>query len=111
MKAQYFSPYLCPFGVFNSAFCKFLTMKFISFFFVAALFLEFWKQYSREITHRWDVTGFTPEEEHPRPEYLEKLKNVEEKTMNFVTQTMEPKVFLHQTSFETDLRMKLIGFV
>lgn len=58
----------------------------------AALFLEFWKQYSREITHRWDVTGFTPEEEHPRPEYLEKLKNVEEKSLNFITQTMEPKV-------------------
>jgi hypothetical protein len=38
------------------------------------------------------VTGFTPEEEHPRPEYLEQLKNVEEKTMNFVTQTVEPRV-------------------
>ena len=59
---------------------------------LAALFLEFWKQYSKEITHRWDVTGFTPDEEHPRPEYLEQLKNVEEKTMNFVTQTVEPKV-------------------
>ena len=58
----------------------------------AALFLEFWKRYSREIIHRWDVTGFTPEEEHPRPEYLEQLKNVEEKTMNFVTQTVEPRV-------------------
>ena len=38
------------------------------------------------------MTGFTPDEEHPRPEYLEQLKNVEEKTMNFVTQTVEPKV-------------------
>lgn len=63
---------------------------FMSFW--AALFLEFWKRYSREITHRWDVTGFTPEEEHPRPEYMEQLKHVEEKTINFVTQTTEPKV-------------------
>lgn len=63
---------------------------FMSFW--AALFLEFWKKYSREITHRWDVTGFTPEEEHARPEYLERLKNVEEFTVNFVTQTKEPKV-------------------
>ena len=40
---------------------------FVIYFILAALFLEFWKRYSREITHRWDVTGFTPEEEHPRP--------------------------------------------
>ena len=58
----------------------------------AALFLEFWKRYSSEIAHRWDVTGYQPEAEHPRPEYIAQLKNVEEKTVNFVTQTTEPKV-------------------
>lgn len=63
-----------------------------TFLFLAAMFLEFWKRYSSEITHRWDVVNFTPEEEHPRPEYLEQLKNVEEKTINFVTRTAEPKV-------------------
>ena len=42
----------------------------------AALFLEFWKRYSAEITHRWDLTGFDVKEEHPRPEYLTKLKDL-----------------------------------
>lgn len=58
----------------------------------AALFLEFWKRYSSEIAHRWDVTGYRPEEEHPRPEYLAQLRNVKERTVNFVTQTTEPRV-------------------
>ena len=58
----------------------------------AALFLELWKRYSIEITHRWDTTNFTSEEEHARPEYLEQLKHVNERAMNIVTQTNEPKV-------------------
>ena len=56
------------------------------------MFLEFWKRYSQEMTHRWDTTNFTPEEEHPRPEYLEQLKHVDELTVNVITQTTEPKV-------------------
>ena len=32
-----------------------------------------------------------PEEEHPRPEYLAKLADVEERHINFVTQTTEPR--------------------
>lgn len=28
------------------------------FLILAALFLELWKRYSAEITHRWDLTGF-----------------------------------------------------
>ena len=44
----------------------------------AALFLEFWKRYSAEITHRWDLTGFDVKEEHPRPEYLTKLKDLKQ---------------------------------
>lgn len=39
---------------------------FMSFW--AALFLEHWKRYSAEITHRWDLTGFDVHEEHPRPQ-------------------------------------------
>jgi len=57
----------------------------------AVIFLEVWKRYSAEITHRWDVFGYDPEEEHPRPEYLVQLRNVETKTVNFITQTTEPK--------------------
>ena len=37
---------------------------FMSFW--AALFLEFWKRYSAEIAHRWDVDQYQPEGEHPR---------------------------------------------
>ena len=40
------------------------------------VFTELWKRYSAEITHRWDVFGYDPEEEHPRPEYLAQLKDV-----------------------------------
>ena len=57
----------------------------------AVIFIEMWKRYSAEITHRWDVFGYDPEEEHPRPEYLAKLSNVKERKINFVTQTTEPK--------------------
>lgn len=31
---------------------------FYSFFYVGAVFLEMWKRYSADITHRWDLTGF-----------------------------------------------------
>ena len=56
----------------------------------AVIFTELWKRSSAEITHRWDVFGYDPEEEHPRPEYLAKLTDVKEKRINFVTQTREP---------------------
>ena len=51
----------------------------------AVLFLEMWKRYSAEITHRWDVYGYDPEEEHPRPEYLAQLKDSPLSTINFIT--------------------------
>jgi anoctamin-1 len=42
----------------------------------AALFLEMWKRYSAEITHRWDLTGFDHQEEHPRPQYFARLAHI-----------------------------------
>ena len=58
----------------------------------AVLFLETWKRYSAEICHRWDVYGFDPEEEHPRPEYFVQLQNVEPRDWrkNYVTHEKEP---------------------
>jgi hypothetical protein len=56
------------------------------------MFLEFWKGYSQEMTHKWDTIDFTPEEEHPRPEYLEELKHTDGTTVNLITQESEPKV-------------------
>ncbi|CAH0557259.1 unnamed protein product [Brassicogethes aeneus] len=63
---------------------------FMSFW--ATLFLEMWKRYSAEITHRWDLTGFDIQEEHPRPQYLARLAHVKRKQINLVTNTMEPHV-------------------
>ncbi|XP_065094795.1 anoctamin-1 [Ochlerotatus camptorhynchus] len=63
---------------------------FMSFW--AALFLELWKRYSAEITHRWDLTGFDIHEEHPRPQYLARLAHVRRKKINAVTNTEEPQV-------------------
>lgn len=47
--------------------------------FWAALFLEMWKRYSAEITHRWDLTGLDYQEEYPRPQYLARLAHIHEK--------------------------------
>ncbi|GAB0099220.1 Anoctamin [Sergentomyia squamirostris] len=63
---------------------------FMSFW--ATLFLELWKRYSAEITHRWDLTGFDIHEEHPRPQYLARLAHVQRRTVNVVTNQMEPQV-------------------
>ncbi|PNF43988.1 hypothetical protein B7P43_G00902 [Cryptotermes secundus] len=66
---------------------------FFAFFmsFWGTLFLELWKRYSADITYRWDLSGFDLQAEHPRPEYLARLRNAKYKT-NVVTQTKEPYV-------------------
>ncbi|XP_068628386.1 anoctamin-1-like [Battus philenor] len=63
---------------------------FMSFW--AACFLELWKRYSAEMTHRWDLTGFDVYEEHPRPQYLARLAHVKRKQLNVVTGVSEPMV-------------------
>lgn len=55
------------------------------------MFLELWKRYSAEITHRWDLTEFDKQEEYPRPEYLARLRYVTKKTVNLITNDLEPK--------------------
>lgn len=62
---------------------------FMSFW--ATLFLELWKRYSAEITHRWDLTGFDVREEHPRPQYLARLAHVKKIRIDYVTNTKEPQ--------------------
>ncbi|XP_050464477.1 anoctamin-1 isoform X1 [Cataglyphis hispanica] len=58
----------------------------------ATLFLELWKKYSAEITHRWDLTGLDAQEEYPRPQYLARLAHIKKKSINIITNTEEPKV-------------------
>lgn len=60
-------------------------------FIAAALFLELWKRYSAEITHRWDLTGFDIHEEHPRPQYLARLAHVKKVRIDYITNTKEPQ--------------------
>lgn len=63
---------------------------FMSFW--ATLFLELWKRYSAEITHRWDLTGFDVHEEHPRPQYLARLEHIPPTRVDYVTNIKEPTV-------------------
>lgn len=57
----------------------------------ATLFLELWKRYSAEITHRWDLTGFDIHEEHPRPQYLARLAHVKKVKIDYITNAKEPQ--------------------
>ncbi|XP_046742491.1 anoctamin-4 [Diprion similis] len=61
---------------------------FMSFW--ATLFLELWKRYSAEITHRWDLTKFDIKEEHPRPQYLARLAHVKKQRAHVITDASEP---------------------
>ncbi|XP_066905567.1 anoctamin-1 [Halyomorpha halys] len=61
----------------------------------AVTFLELWKRYSAEMTHRWDLTGFDCQEEQPRPQYLarvERLKTRSKPKINVITGVIERKV-------------------
>ncbi|KAK9512825.1 hypothetical protein O3M35_001156 [Rhynocoris fuscipes] len=61
----------------------------------AVTFLELWKRYSAEMTHRWDLTGFDNKEEQPRPQYLarlEKFKKRSKPRVNVVTGVIERRV-------------------
>lgn len=77
----------------TSLFDNHVTVIFAIFMsFWAALFLENWKRYSAEITHRWDLTGFDVHEEHPRPQYLARLKSIKREKKDYVTNVSEPNV-------------------
>lgn len=59
--------------------------------FWSTLYLELWKRYSANIMHRWGLTDYCHQAEHPRPEYLAKLDKYEKKE-NFITGIFEPNV-------------------
>lgn len=66
-------------------------MKNNDIFFPATLFLEHWKRYSAEISHRWDLTGFDVHVEHPRPQYMARLAHIKKVRIDYVTNTEEPQ--------------------
>lgn len=63
-------------------------------FFSASLYLDFWKRYSASIFHRWGMTGINKPAEHPRQDYMAKLKRTKRKRqkLNAVTRLIEPSV-------------------
>ncbi|RZF41208.1 hypothetical protein LSTR_LSTR011589 [Laodelphax striatellus] len=61
---------------------------FMSFW--ATLFLELWKRYSASIAHRWGLTGFTLQAEHPRPQFLTRLSGAKKYRVNVITGVKEP---------------------
>jgi len=82
----------CDMTKYKGLFDNNLTVAFSIFMSLwAVFFLELWTRYQAELTHRWGVYQYDPEEEHPRPEYLAQLETVDNKTINFVTKTTEPK--------------------
>jgi anoctamin-1 len=82
--------------------------------FLATLFLELWKRYSATITHRWGLTGFTLEAEHPRPQYLARLYGTNHTKVNLVTGNIEPTVPLWKkipaTLFSISILLLLVRF-
>lgn len=60
------------------------------FLFAATLFLELWKRYSTVLVHNWGLSNYSRRGEHPRPQYLSKLKNVKTTRVNAETLMKEP---------------------
>ncbi|VVC96070.1 unnamed protein product [Leptidea sinapis] len=80
---------------------------FMSFW--GACFLELWKRYSAEMTHRWDLTGFDVYEEHPRPQYLARLAHVKRTQIyQYLAEWLTEKELLRtQTEFDDSLTLKI----
>ncbi|VDN53075.1 unnamed protein product [Dracunculus medinensis] len=56
----------------------------------ATLFLEGWKRYHAEFAWKWGLLDFEIDEETIRPEYQLRVKSLETKRVNPITQQMEP---------------------
>lgn len=58
----------------------------------AALYLELWKRYSANIVHRWGMSDFCRQSEHPRPAYLARIKHNKKvkNKINPITRHLEP---------------------
>lgn len=69
----------------------------------AVVYLELWKRYSARLVHRWGLVGFSQEIEHPRPQYLAKLRKARLIRYKMVNNTLEPDVPFWRTKFLSDL--------
>lgn len=77
-----------------------LTVVFAAFMsFWAVLYLELWKRYSAKWLHKWGLTEYCHKVEHPRPQYLARLKSSEELRFNAVRGVLEPHVPFWKVKF------------
>lgn len=61
----------CPETKASYIFGNVTTILFAVFISVwATIYLEMWKRYSAQISHKWDLSDFTTVDEYPRPEFL-----------------------------------------
>lgn len=77
--------------------------------------MELWKRYSASIAHRWGLTGFNLRAEHPRPQYLARLKNAKKYRVNVITGIKEPcapfwTVRVPATCFSFSVVLSLVCF-
>jgi anoctamin-1 len=66
--------------------------------------LELWKRYSAGIVHRWGLEDFCKQAEHPRPDYLARMKHQRraKSRVNPVTRQVEPTL---------DLKAKIPNYI
>lgn len=82
----------CTYSKITHLFDNYGTYAFTIFMSIwSALYLEFWKRYCAEINHRWGLSEYDLDSEHPRPQYLAKFANAKKK-FNYVTNREEPVV-------------------
>lgn len=90
----------CTYSKITHLFDNSVTLFFAIFMSIwSALYLELWKRYSAEITHRWGLTGFDMQAEHPRPQYLARLKDTKKFRYNVVMNVKEPAVPFWRVKF------------
>uniref|UniRef100_A0A146LAE4 Anoctamin n=1 Tax=Lygus hesperus TaxID=30085 RepID=A0A146LAE4_LYGHE len=83
----------CTYSTILSVFDNGTTVFFAAFMSIwAVLFLELWKRYSAEVTHRWDLTGYDTHEEVARPQYLARVERYYTMKKNKVTGQDEKRV-------------------
>lgn len=81
----------CTYSKLTHLFDNNFTVLFAIFMSIwSALYLEMWKRHSAEITHRWGLTNFDIQAEHPRPQYLARLVNAKKYRYNPVMNIKEP---------------------
>lgn len=65
----------------------------------AVLYLELWKRYSAKLIHKWGMSDFSHQAEHPRPQYLARLQSSAKKKFNVIHRVLEPHVPFWKVKF------------